>query len=119
IAATTISYDAGIADLTAVGSYSDRNNAADNGTQLMGPLGAPALGGTQSSGADTHAWTGEIRAASKDDGPVQWLVGGYAYSETRDSRNLMQIGFGQVTVTDLDATSDIDERAVFGELSYA
>jgi outer membrane receptor protein involved in Fe transport len=118
LAALTVTHDMSFAQITAVGSYASRDNSALSGAQLGGPLGTPALGGTQSSGAKTSAWTGEIRATSSGDGPLQWIVGVYGFDQSRASRSLMQIGFGAVTVSDQTSKSATKEYAGFGEVSY-
>ncbi|MGE4063182.1 MAG: TonB-dependent receptor [Rhodospirillaceae bacterium] len=118
LAALTLTQDLDWAQVTAVGSYAERDNFSASGAQLAGPLGSPALGGTQSSGATTSNWTGEVRAASASEGPLQWIVGVYGFEQRRTGESLMQIGFGAVTVSDQLFKSATKEYAGFGELSY-
>jgi outer membrane receptor protein involved in Fe transport len=114
IGSGTISYAFDWADLTANASYAKRDNFADAGASLIGP--GPA--GTSTFGGDMGSMTFETRLASKAEGRWQWLVGGYAFDQNRDSRNTMAIGLGGFTIMDITAHADTTEYAGFGELAF-
>lgn len=114
----TAAYDLTWADITAVASYAQRRNIVLNGAMAGGPLLGSGPGGTESSGGDTKGLTFEARVASKPDKPIQWLLGGYAFTQTRDFAQRRFLGFAQVLITDSAGHSYTTERAGFGEISY-
>jgi outer membrane receptor protein involved in Fe transport len=116
LASGTLAYEFDFATLTAVSAYTKRDNFVLDAVQLVGPGASP--GSSMTFGADTKSWTFETRLVSGDTGAVQWLIGAYAFSQNRASRNRQSIGFGAVAVSDSISDSNTDEIAAFGELTY-
>jgi outer membrane receptor protein involved in Fe transport len=118
IATATIQYDFDWANLTAVTSYSDRDNFVLGAANAAGALFGGGPGSTLTFGSNPKSWTFEGRLASAQDEPLQWIVGGYGFTQNRTGRSREYIGFGNVTVVDALFSSHTDELAAFGEVSY-
>jgi len=83
--------------------------------------------GTISEDDYTHQFSEELRVASTGDGPLQWLVGGYystygatshVYSFYPATNNGFNADFGTNNLADNHRKLDIDQSAIFGEVSY-
>ena len=83
--------------------------------------------GTISEDDYTRQFSEELRVASTGDGPLQWLVGGYyssfgatshVYSFYPATPNGFNGDFGTTNLADNHRKVDIDQYAVFGEVSY-
>lgn len=125
----TINYDFGFADLTSISSYQySRTDLFTDVSGLYVPL-LPSFGVDDAGGAGTRSFNKtkkfaqEVRLASKQDQPLQWLLGGF-YTHERSrlfqavdtfDQDLVQIPFnlGQVEIP-----STYQEYAVFGNLTY-
>lgn len=149
IADATIKVGFGSVDLTSVSSYTDRDILVSrDASALTGSvsvdLGFPAAGVLLPSNlADTtkvQSFTQEVRLSSNGDGPFQWVLGGF-YSDTdRDyAQRLPTPGYDAFTDArfgagtsvasangfplnspyNADIVYDIEQKAVFGEASYA
>ena len=118
LASGTLTYAFDMATLTAVGSYAERENAALNATQVIGPISNGTSSSVAAFGADTQSWTFEARLASNSGDLWDWLLGGYAFMQDRSGTQRMQIGFGSVTVQHSTFASNTDELAAFGELTF-
>lgn len=149
IADATIKIGLGGVDLTSVSSYTDRNILVSrDASALTGSvsvdLGFPTAGVLLPSNLrDTtkvKSFTQEVRLSSNGDSPLQWVLGGF-YSNT--DRNYAQrlptpgydaftdVRFGAGTSVavangfplnspyNADINYDIEQKAVFGEASYA
>ncbi|MGC1468831.1 MAG: TonB-dependent receptor [Sphingorhabdus sp.] len=149
IADATIKIGLGGVDLTSVSSYTDRDILVSrDASALTGSvsvdLGFPTAGVLLPSNLrDTtkvKSFTQEVRLSSNGDGPLQWVLGGF-YSNT--DRNYAQrlptpgydaftdVRFGAGTSVavangfplnspyNADINYDIEQKAVFGEASYA
>lgn len=149
IADATIKIGLGGVDLTSVSSYTDRDILVSrDASALTGSvsvdLGFPTAGVLLPSNLrDTtkvKSFTQEVRLSSNGDGPLQWVLGGF-YSNT--DRNYAQrlptpgydaftdVRFGAGTSAavangfplnspyNADINYDIEQKAVFGEASYA
>jgi outer membrane receptor protein involved in Fe transport len=149
IADATIKIGLGGVDLTSVSSYTDRDILVSrDASALTGSvsvdLGFPTAGVLLPSNLrDTtkvKSFTQEIRLSSNGDGPLQWVLGGF-YSNT--DRNYAQRlptpgydaftdarfgagtsaavanGFPLNSPYNADILYDIEQKAVFGEASYA
>jgi iron complex outermembrane receptor protein len=121
IGTATANYDLDWANLTAVASYANRNNAQSAGTNaFMGLTGGQGPGSTIASGADTKSWTFETRLASTHEGPIAWLLGAYGFVQNRDGQQKQTFGFGtNLTQQHVLFHSHTNEFAGFGEVSYA
>ncbi|MCC7395192.1 MAG: TonB-dependent receptor [Sphingomonadaceae bacterium] len=148
IADLTTRADLGGAVLTLVGSYINRDILVSrDASALTGSvsvdLGFPAAGVLLPSNlrdtTDLESWTGEIRLASDNDSPFQWVVGAFhsqvdrAYSQRlptpgydafTDARfgagtsAAVANGFPLQSPYNADIPYDIKQFAVFGEASY-
>lgn len=118
VATLTASYDLDFATLTAVGAYSNRDNASDAMANVTGTLDNSGPGTTRAFGNDITGRTAEIRLVSNDDAQLQWLIGGYAFWSQTNSRQRDYLGFTRVVVQHQLSYGDSREKAVFGELSY-
>lgn len=149
IADATVKLGLGGVDLTSVSSYTDRDILVSrDASALTGSvsvdLGFPTAGVLLPSNLrDTtkvKSFTQEIRLSSNGDGPLQWVLGGF-YSNT--DRNYAQRlptpgydaftdarfgagtsaavanGFPLNSPYNADILYDIEQKAVFGEASYA
>lgn len=122
----TIVADFGFAELTSSSTYSDLTgdfivDLAGTYNQLV-PFSLDAVG-------YDDIFVQEVRLASTHDGPFEWIVGGFYFDKRRDVdfdyRSTPQF-YAQTGVTafpDLYYQSfknftDINEKAVFGELTY-
>ena len=89
--------------------------------------GFPAFRAFTADGANSGTFTQEFRAVSTADGPWKWIAGAF-YTKIADERTSfettpgMATFFGQTNVNDFEYVSqtseDIDELAVYGEVSY-
>jgi iron complex outermembrane recepter protein len=128
LASATINYDFGFADLTSISSYQySRTDLFTDISALYVPI-LPAFG-IDAGGAGTRSYnktrkfTQEIRLASKQDQPLQWLLGGfYTHEKSRLFQaidtfdpDLVKIPFnlGQVAIP-----STYKEYAFFGDITY-
>ncbi|MFC3711044.1 TonB-dependent receptor [Sphingoaurantiacus capsulatus] len=148
LADLTASVGLGGATLTSVTSYIDRDIVASrDASALTGSvsvdLGFPAAAVLLPSNlVDTTALetiTQELRLASDNDGPLQWLIGGFYSDINRDyTQRLPTPGYDAFTNATLGAGTsaavangfpanspynadlpyDIKQKAIFGELSY-
>lgn len=118
IGSATVDYKFDWAELTAIASYNARDNFVLGAANAAGALFGGGPGSTQTFGSDTSAWTFEGRLASTGDTALQWIVGGYGFTQNRDGRSREYIAFGNVTVQDSTFNSYTDEVAAFGELYY-
>ena len=75
----------------------------------------------------TRQFSEELRLASTGDGPLQWLVGGYyssfgatshVFSFYPVSANGFDANFGTTNLADNHRKVDIDQYALFGDVSY-
>ncbi|ABF54037.1 TonB-dependent receptor [Sphingopyxis alaskensis] len=148
IADLKIDVGLGGATLTSVTSYINRDILVSrDASALTGSvsvdLGFPDAGVLLPSNlldtTDLETWTQEVRVASDNDGPFQWLVGGFyskidrvyaqrlptpGYDAVTDAtlgagtsagaRN----GFGPDSPYNADLPYDIKQFAIFGEISY-
>lgn len=149
IADLTTNVDLGGAALTLIGSYTNRDILVSrDASALTGSvsvdLGFPAAGVLLASNlrdtTDLETWSGEVRLASDNDSPFQWLVGAF-YSQvdrvyaqrlpTPGYRGFTDARFGAGTSAavangfpnldspyNADIPYDIEQFALFGEASY-
>jgi iron complex outermembrane receptor protein len=148
LADLTASIDIGAVSLTSVTSYIDREILASrDASSLSGsvsvdlgfPAAAVALPSNLRDSTDLKTFTQEIRLASNGSGPFQWLIGGfYSDIERIYAQRLPTPGYDAFTDATLGAGTsaavangfpanspynadipfDIEQKAVFGELSY-
>jgi outer membrane receptor protein involved in Fe transport len=149
IADLTAEFAFGGVKLTSVSSYANRDILASrDASALTGSvsvdLGFPESAITLPSNlrdtTDLETFTQEVRLASSGDGPFQWLIGGF-YSDIKRvyQQRLPTPGYDAVTDSVLGAGTavgsrngfppdspynsdlpyDIEQKAVFGEASYA
>ncbi len=148
IADLTTKVDFGGAELTLVGSYTNRDILVSrDASALTGSvsvdLGFPAAGVLLPSNlrdtTDLETWTGEARVASNNDSAFQWLVGAFyskvdrvyaqrlptpGYDAFTDARFgagtsvAVANGFPLQSPYNADIPYDIKQFAVFGEASY-
>ena len=152
LADLTASVDFGGVELTSVTSYIDRDilvsrdASALSGSVGISPLSGigvdPDIAALPSNLRDTTAleqWTQELRLASTNDSPFQWVVGGF-YSDTNriyaqrlptpgydaiidaalgaGTSAAVSNGFPADSPYNADLPYDIKQTAVFGEASY-
>ncbi len=145
----TIKIGFGGVDLTSVSSYTDRDILVSrDASALTGSvsvdLGFPTAGVLLPSNLrDTtkvQSFTQELRLSSNDDGPFQWVLGGFYSNTDRDyAQRLPTPGYDAFTDArfgagtsaavangfplnapyNADIVYDIKQKAVFGEASYA
>ena len=144
----TMNYTGDVIGVTSVTSYTDRDilvsrDASALTGSVSADLGFPDAGILLPSNlVDTTGvkqFTQEVRVNSADDGPFQWLIGGYYANVKRDyTQRLPTPGYDAVTDATLgDGTSaavangfgpnspynadipyDLSQIAIFGEVSY-
>ncbi|MBK7161517.1 MAG: TonB-dependent receptor [Sphingomonadales bacterium] len=149
IADATIKVGLGGVDLTSVSSYTDRDILVSrDASALTGSvsvdLGFPTAGVLLPSNLrDTtkvKSFTQEVRLSSNGDGPLQWVLGGFYSNTDRDYAQRLptpgydaftDVRFGAGTSAavangfplnspyNADIVYDIEQKAVFGEASYA
>ncbi len=149
IADATIKIGLGGVDLTSVSSYTDRNILVSrDASALTGSvsvdLGFPTAGVLLPSNLrDTtkvKSFTQEVRLSSNGDGPLQWVLGGFYSNTNRDYAQRLptpgydaftDVAFGAGTSAavangfplnspyNADINYDIEQKAIFGEASYA
>lgn len=149
IADATIKIGLGGVDLTSVSSYTDRDILVSrDASALTGSvsvdLGFPTAGVLLPSNLrDTtkvKSFTQEVRLSSNGDGPLQWVLGGFYSNTNRDYAQRLptpgydaftDVAFGAGTSAavangfplnspyNADINYDIEQKAVFGEASYA
>lgn len=135
-------------DITAIGSYTNRDILVSrDASALTGsvsvdlgfPDAAVLLPSNLRDTTDLETYTGEVRLSSNGDGPLQWLVGGfYAKVDRQYAQRLPTPGYDAVTDAVLGAGTsaavangfpadspfnsdlpyDIEQYAFFGEASY-
>ncbi|MFN7158761.1 MAG: TonB-dependent receptor, partial [Erythrobacter cryptus] len=148
IADLTVKLDLGSVDLTSVTSYINRDILVSrDASALTGSvsvdLGYPAaavlLPSNLRDTTDLETFTQEVRLASDNDGPFQWLIGAFYSDVQRDySQRLPTPGYDAFTDAvfgpgtsaavangfpanspfNSDLPFDIEQFAVFGEASY-
>lgn len=149
IADATIKVGLGGVDLTSVSSYTDRDILVSrDASALTGSvsvdLGFPTAGVLLPSNLrDTtkvKSFTQEVRLSSNGDGPLQWVLGGFYSNTDRDyAQRLPTPGYDAFTDArfgagtsaavangfplnspyNADIVYDIEQKAIFGEASYA
>lgn len=145
----TVNIGLGGAELTSVTSYINRNILVSrDASALTGSvsvdLGFPAaavlLPSNLRDTTDLETFTQEVRLASDNDGPLQWLIGAFYSDVKRDYRQRLPTpgydafadatlgagtsagaanGFPANSPFNSDLPFDIEQFAVFGEVSYA
>lgn len=101
----TLNADLGFADGTAIFAY--RKSEPDT---LTYP-GFPAI-----QQEDVDQYSAEFRLASNNDGPLEYVVGAFYFSETADAYNFFDQGLLATTV--YRPLLKTDSVAVFGELTF-
>lgn len=138
----TIEWNVGAVSLTSVTSYTDREVlVVRDSTQLSGSItfqvfGAPenvfTIDAPLSDTTDVEMFTQELRIASNNDGPLQWVFGGFYSDIDREYNQQLSVpGFedatgiptvGVVNPKDVLFFSRIpynfEQFALFGEASY-
>jgi len=126
----TFEYHMDIGTVTGTASYFKRDTIFNRDSSLVIQtfLGLPAEGAGRSIITQPKSRTiksYEIRYASSFDGPFQILVGGFLQNERRDFRSAVLsatsvgvIASPEVPLLDRLVHTEIDEKALFGELSY-
>ncbi len=152
LADLTASYDFGGVELTSITSYINRDILVSRDASALThsvsvdlglPIEVTTIPSNLRDTTDLKTWTQEIRLASTNDSPFQWLVGGF-YSDVERiyAQRLPTPGYDAfvdefflipvagVTSADLangfpadspynaDLPYDIKQKAVFGEASY-
>jgi iron complex outermembrane receptor protein len=148
IADLTANVDVGAVTLTSVTTYINRDILVSrDASALTGSvsvdLGFPAAGVLLPSNlrdvTDLETWTQEVRVASNNSSPFQWLIGGFyskidrvyaqrlptpgydAFTDTRfgaGTSAAVANGFPLNSPYNADIPYDIEQKAVFGEASY-
>lgn len=102
--------------------FSSTQTVTEAGNTWFG-LGA----GSISEDDYTRQFSEELRLASTGDGPLQWLIGGYyssfgatshVYSFYPTATNGFDADFGTTNLADNHRKVDIDQYALFGNVSY-
>lgn len=129
-----IKYDVASISVTASTSYWTREEKQTQDTSevmqnaFSFPAFAIAAGGVGPASISendlSHQFSQEVRVASSDDGPLQWLVGGF-YSDFTSGYDLYSFipgflaeGFPTSRLVTIDQTNSINQKAAFGEGSY-
>jgi len=149
LADLNVAYDFGPVALTAIGSYIHRDILVSRDASalthsvsidLSYQPGALTIPSNLIDTTDLDSWTQELRLASSDDGPFQWLIGGFHSKVDRFYRQRLptpgydvftDIRFGAGTAAATTAAGfphdspyaadlpyDIRQTAVFGEATY-
>jgi iron complex outermembrane receptor protein len=148
IADLTANVDIGAVTLTSVTTYINRDILVSRDASALSgsvsvDLGFPAAGVLLPSNlrdtTDLETWTQEVRLASNNSSPFQWLIGGfYSKIDRAYTQRLPTPGYDAFTDTLLGAGTsvavangfplnspynadipyDIEQKAVFGEASY-
>lgn len=148
IADATLQIGLGPIDFTSVTSYTNRDILVSrDASALTGSvsvdLGFPAAGVLLPSNlvdtTDVKQFTQEVRFASNDSGPLQWLVGGFYSSTDRTyaqrlptpgydgftdavlgagTSDAVRNGFGLDSPYNADIPYNLKQLAIFGEASY-
>ncbi len=148
LADLTASYDFGGVELTSITSYINRDIVVSRDASALTHSVSVDLGldlevtGIPSNLHDTtdlKTWTQELRLASTNDGPFQWLIGGFytdierIYAQRLPTPGYdafvddalgagtslaVSNGFGPDSPYNADLPYDIKQKAVFGEASY-
>ncbi len=148
IADLTVRIGLGSLELTSVSSYINRDILVSRDASALSgsvsvDLGFPEAGVLLPSNlrdtTDLESFTQEIRLASDYDGPFQWLIGGFYSDVQRDYRQRLPTpgydaftdavlgagtsaavanGFPADSPFNSDLPFDIEQIAVFGEVSY-
>lgn len=136
-----IEADLGFADLvSATGKSTTKTDSSGDVTDLLIRLAYsyeefPAFSGFTRSISDTDAFTQEVRLVSKGDSALSWIVGAY-YNTSESQRTYREYteGFDEYAIDVWGASgflrpdsieyasnseSEVTEKALFGELSYA
>ncbi|MEJ8569247.1 TonB-dependent receptor [Elongatibacter sediminis] len=126
-------YQASFGTFTATSSIFDRETEFDRDAsaeiEIITGFTFPADGTGQSfiiQPQDRELFSNEIRFASDWDGPLQVLFGGFMQEEDRDFRSAVitvdsesgQITPNSLTLLDRLVSTEVDEVAVFGELTW-
>jgi iron complex outermembrane recepter protein len=118
IGSATAAYDLDTAEITAIASYTKRDNFVLGAANAAGALFSGGPGSTRNFGSNTRSWTFEGRATSAYEGPWQWIAGAYAFTQNSSGRSREFVAFGGVTVQESLFRNLTDELSAFGELSY-
>jgi iron complex outermembrane receptor protein len=116
--------DLGFADLTSISAFDRVKSKSDlDQTNTFGfLLGAfSAAGGSVSliNADQTEKFSQEIRLASKSDGPLEWLVGGfYTHEKIAVDQVLVVHGQGDTTAYTSVAPAKFEEKAAFADVTY-
>jgi iron complex outermembrane receptor protein len=122
----TVKYDLGFANITSATNYAEKEathaNDSTSNAVIFGVKAQPGQYIAAFSTYDSKIFTEELRLASKDSGPFDWLLG--AYYEAGTPPNLSAQWTTNIPAlqgTDLYSSHDDGnqhQRAVFGELGY-
>jgi outer membrane receptor protein involved in Fe transport len=120
-------YDLGFADLTSVSAYNRIKSASDLDQTntfgfLLSAFSAPSGSSVSLINADqTKKFSQEIRLASKSDGPLEWLVGGFYTHEKISVDQTLVVR--PTTGSDTTAYASVgpakfEEKAAFADVTY-
>lgn len=129
LASATATYDMGAVELTSISSYQTlRSHFLVDDSPLLIPTMDVYFGRTYSAlvidnSVETDKFTQEVRLASDNSHPVQWLLGGFYTHETSENRQelLLLDGARQPAPNDLfhyRTPSKYQEYAAFGNVTY-
>jgi outer membrane receptor protein involved in Fe transport len=118
-----VNLDLGFADLTSVSAWNEVKSASDLDQTntfrfLLGAFSAPTGSVSLINADKTEKFSQEVRLASKSDGPLEWLVGGfYTHEKIAVDQILTVRPAGTIAYTSV-APAKFEEKAVFADVTY-
>jgi iron complex outermembrane recepter protein len=118
-----VNLDLGFADLTSVSAWNEVKSASDLDQTntfrfLLGAFSTPTGSVSLINADKTEKFTQEVRLASKSDGPLEWLVGGfYTHEKIAVDQILTVRPAGTIAYTSV-APAKFEEKAVFADVTY-
>ncbi len=119
-----VNLDLGFADLTSVSAWNEVESASDlDQTNTFGfalsALAAPAGSTISLINADkTEKFSQEVRLASKSDGALEWLVGGFYTRETISVDQRLILRPASLEAYTSLAPAKFEEKAIFADATY-
>ena len=112
--AITANIDLGFAKLTSISSYETLKRRELNDWDAK-----PTSESDTFWGSDVDIYSQELRLASKDTGPLNWVVGAYYSHQTLDETFLTDFTQSLGFITDTGYRQKVESLSGFGQLEYA
>lgn len=118
-----VNLDLGFADLTSISAWNEIDSASDLDQTntfrfLLSAFSAPTGSVSLINADKTEKFSQEVRLASKSDGALEWLVGGFYTRETISVDQILTVRPAATIAYTSVAAAKFEEKAVFADVTY-